>query len=82
MTSEQGNAWQERAELAERENERLNVVVRELRDGLMKIREETAFMSDADQPIASMRNAACFAHGTADYTLTKAQLNFTTEAGK
>lgn len=75
MNSEQGRAWQERAELSERENERLHSLVQELRDSLMAIRDETAFMDSLEMPISSMRNAALFAHGKADHALAKAGMS-------
>lgn len=71
MNIEQGKAWRARAELAEQENDRLHALVQELRDSLVAIRDETAFMDSPEMPIVSMRNAASFAHGRADYALAK-----------
>ena len=70
--SEQSRAWQDRAEAAERENERMHAVVQELRDTLVTIRDETAFKYEDEMPIAATQNAVRFAHGRADYALTKA----------
>ena len=69
MSSEQGSAWQERAETSERENERLHTVVQELRDALTSIRDETMFMDSLEMPISSMRCAATFANGVATRAL-------------
>lgn len=57
MTSEQGAAWQERAELAERENARLHAVVEEMRDRLRAIRDSSEFLLGADMPIDSIQAA-------------------------
>lgn len=71
MTPEQGKAWRERAELAERENERLHALVEELREALIAIRDETALAREPEMPSTRTRNAAIFAHGKADYVLAK-----------
>lgn len=71
LTSEQGKAWRERAEVAERENERLHALVEELREALVVIRDETALVRELEMPITSIRNAASLAHGRADYALSK-----------
>lgn len=57
MTNEQGQAWRERAELAEQENARLHAVVQGLRDSIQLVRDTSEFLIGADMPMDSIREA-------------------------
>ena len=79
LTSEQGKAWRERAETAERENERLSALVAEMREALVVIRDETIWMDEPAMPINRMLATLRLSHGRADYTLAKNGLSLLVE---